>query len=84
MAVKNSLVDFHNLLFEQMQRLADAETPEEVEKECQVAKSMATIGKVAVANAKVLLDAQKVSLEYEGRAPAEGVFAIEYKEGNKK
>lgn len=84
MAVKNSLLDVHNMLLEQMQRLADAETPEEVDSACHVAKNMADIGKVVVDNAKVLLDAQKVSLEYVGKAPTEGVFALECKEGGKK
>ncbi|MDE7431506.1 MAG: hypothetical protein K2N34_06300 [Lachnospiraceae bacterium] len=80
MAVKNSLLDVHNMLLEQMQRLADAETPEEVDSACRVAKSMTDIGKVVVDNAKVVLDAQKVSLEYVGTAPTEGIFAIEHKE----
>ncbi len=62
--VKNTLTDMHNILFEQLERLNDAETPEEVEKEMQRSKSMADIAKVMIENSRTLLDAHKTALEY--------------------
>ena len=63
-STKNSLLDVHNLLMEQMERLMDAETPEEIEKEMGRAKAVADISKVIVDNSKTMLDATKLGIEY--------------------
>ncbi len=61
---QNSLLDVHNLLMEQMERLMDAETPEEIEKEISRAKAVSDVSKVIVDNSKTMLDAVKTGLEY--------------------
>lgn len=76
---KNSLVEVHNMLLEQMERLAQAETEEEIDQACKVAHCMEKVAKVVVANAGIMLRAQEVSLEYTGDNPG-GIFAIEHKE----
>lgn len=79
--VRNTLVDMHNILFEQLERLNDAETPEEVEQEMQRSKSMADIAKVMVENSRTVLDAHKTALEYnyEKAGDTPNIF-IEHKE----
>lgn len=62
--MKNTLVDLHNNLMEQLERLMDAETVEEIEREMQRSKAVSDIAKVVVDNSKLVLDATKISLEY--------------------
>ncbi len=61
---QNSLLDVHNLLMEQMERLMDAESPEEVEREIQRSKAVADVSKVLVDNSKTMLDAARLGLDY--------------------
>lgn len=80
MAKNNSLLDLHNLLMEAAERIMDAETPEELEKEIKVSKALSTVGKVIVDNANTVLQAQTLALEYGGdvKQPNE-MFALENK-----
>ncbi len=82
-STRNSLIDVHNLLMEQMERLMDAETPEEVEKEMGRTKAVSDVAKVIVENSKTMLDAVKTGLEY-GESFSGTILGIEMKEsGNK-
>lgn len=64
--MKNTLLDVHNMILEQMERVMDAESPEEIEKESGRAKVLTGLGKVAVDNSRVMLDAQKMIYESTG------------------
>lgn len=64
--MKNTLLDVHNMLLEQMERVMDAETPEEIEKESKRAKDLTGLGKVVVDNSRVMLDAQKMVYDTTG------------------
>lgn len=64
--MKNTLLDVHNMLLEQMERVMDAETPEEIEKESKRAKDLTGLGKVVVDNSRVMLDAQKIVYDTTG------------------
>lgn len=77
---QNSLLNLHNLLMEAAERIMDADTPEEIDREIKVSKALADVGKVTVANAAVILDAQKTALEY-GLADVNPnkIFALECK-----
>ena len=55
--MKNSLSDLNNNLFEALERLNDAATPEEIEREIERAQAVADIGEVIVRNASVGLKA---------------------------
>ena len=76
---KNSLLDVHNLLMEQMERLMDAEAPEEIEKEISRSKAVADISKVIVDNSKILLDTAKLGIEYNQNFNGT-ILGIEHKE----
>ncbi|MCR5350082.1 MAG: hypothetical protein K6E20_03720 [Acholeplasmatales bacterium] len=78
---KNSLIDVHNLLMEQMERLMDAESPEEIEKEISRSKAVADVSKVIVDNSKTMLDAVKTGLEY-GENFSGTILGIEMKENS--
>lgn len=80
MAKNNTLLDLHNLLMEAAERIMDAETPEELEKEIKVSKALSTVGKVIVDNANTVLQAQSLNLEYGGNTKPNEMFAIECKE----
>lgn len=62
--VKNTLVDLHNILMEQLERLNDAEDDEEIEKEVKRSKAIEGTAKNIIENSKTMLEAQKVALEY--------------------
>lgn len=79
--VKNSLIDVHNILMEQMERLMDADTPEEIEKEISRSKAVADVSKVIVDNSKTMLDAVKTGLEY-GENFSNTILGIEMKENS--
>lgn len=65
MAVRNTLMDMHNILMEQLDRLNDDElTDEELDKEIKRCKAIGDTAKVIVENSKTILEAQKVALEY--------------------
>lgn len=62
MAVRNTLVDLHNILFEQLENLCDDEimdNPEQNEKELKKAIAIKEIAKVIVTNASIMLKAEK-------------------------
>lgn len=62
--MKNSLTDLNNVLFEQLERLADDEA--DLDKEIKRSKAITDVAKNIVENARLLLDAQKHVDEYYG------------------
>lgn len=68
MAIKNTLLDLNNHLFEQLERLNDESlNDKELEKEMKRAKAMTQIASSIVHNASVALDAEKLKAEYGSR-----------------
>ena len=61
---RNKLIDLNNTLFEQLERLNDDLTDEELDKELRRTKAICNIGRIIVDNAQVALDAQKHIDEY--------------------
>lgn len=61
---RNTLLDVHNILVEQLERLMDAETPQELEIESKRAKAVSSTSKAIIGNAAVILKSQKLVLEY--------------------
>lgn len=62
---KNTLGDLNNHLFEQMERLNDDSlTDEQLNKEMDRAKSMASIAQNIVGNANLILKANELRKEY--------------------
>ena len=67
---RNTLGDLNNHLFAQLERLNDEEiTGEELEKEIERSKAVASIAKEIILNARVVLDAKKYSTEYMQESP---------------
>lgn len=64
MSVRNTLIDVHNILMEQLECLNEAETDEELEFECKKSKHICDTAKVIVDNANLILQATKYSNEY--------------------
>lgn len=63
--MKNSLNDLNNHLFEQIERLNDDElTNEQLDKEIKRSKAVSDVSKNIVENAKLMLDATKLKIEY--------------------
>lgn len=65
--MKNSLTDLHNILFEQIERLADDELMEDTERarnERARAKAMSGIASQIINGAKLALNAKKYTDEY--------------------
>ena len=63
--MKNTLLDVHNILMEQLERLSDEDLDDEqLEKEMKRSKSMTDLTKVIVDNSNTMLDAQKLATEY--------------------
>lgn len=62
---RNKLIDLNNALFEQLERLNEADSPEELENELKRSKAICGIGRIIVDNAQVALDAQKHIDEYD-------------------
>lgn len=60
---KNSLNDLHNILFETLERLNDAEE-DEIDFEVEKAKAITNIAKVMVDNSRTMLEAQELRAEY--------------------
>lgn len=58
--MNNTLGDLNNHLFEALERLNDAETPEEIEQEINRAGAVANIGEAIVKNAALGLKAVEV------------------------
>lgn len=64
MAVKNTIVDLHNMLMEQMERLNDEDlTAEDLERETKRTDSMVKLGRVICDNTTNMIAAQKVMIE---------------------
>lgn len=74
---KNSLLDMHDILMEQLQRLNEAETEQEIAVETEKAKSMSGIARVIIDNSRTLLDAQKAAYDQGVEIPKGTVFQIE-------
>lgn len=63
--MKNSLVDLNNHLFEQLERLNDDDlSDEQLKKEIDRSKSMTEVASKIIDNAKIVLDAHKITIEY--------------------
>lgn len=79
--MKNNLVDLHNIMMEQLQRLNEAESGDEIQQETARAKEMSNVARNIVDNAKVMLEAQKVYAESSGALinPNGTIFQIENK-----
>jgi len=56
---RNTLVDLQNHLFEQLERLNDAETEDELQIELDRSKAVSDIAKNVIDNGKLVLEAQK-------------------------
>ena len=68
MSTPNKLADLNNHLFETLERLNDDELMElNPEEEVKRARAIAEIGKVIVANGKLVLDAHKYGSRQEDR-----------------
>ena len=65
MGIQNTMLDLNNHLFMQLERLGDEDlADEELEKECKRAKAIAAVSERIIDNAKVVLEAKKVSLDW--------------------
>ena len=62
--MKNTLNDLTNYLFESLERLQDAETTEELEKEVTRSEAVTKVASKIIDNANILLQAQKHADEY--------------------
>jgi len=63
--MKNKLTDLNNHLFEALERLNDDLKAEELEQEIKRSKAIAQVAGQLVASASLVLDAQKLQLEYD-------------------
>lgn len=80
---RNTLNDLNNHLFEQIERISDDElTEEQFEREVQRSRTISSLAKGVVNNARVMLDAQKHRDEYYGSSTREEIPEI-LKIGNK-
>lgn len=59
MKIKNKLTDLNNHLFEQLEKLTDAEPGEELELELKRAKAVASIASNIIDNGNLMLDTMK-------------------------
>lgn len=57
-------MDLNNVLFEQLERLQEAESNEELETELKRANAVTGVSSQIVKNAALMLDAEKIRLEY--------------------
>lgn len=69
---RNRLVDLHNILFEQLERLNDEElSDKDLERELERTKAMVEVGKTIIANAQTAVNAQKIVSDYDIRKKSE-------------
>lgn len=55
--MKNSLADLNNHLFEALERLNDAEDPEEIDREIERSRAVSEVGTAIIRNAQTALKA---------------------------
>lgn len=67
--MRNKITDLNNLLFEQLEKLIDAESEEEVAKEINRSKAVSSIATNIVNTANISLEATKIKLEYDVKGP---------------
>lgn len=66
--MRNKSTDLNNHLFEMLERLNDDEViGDKLEEEIQRAKAITDVSKSIIENAKLALDAAKLTAEYSGR-----------------
>lgn len=66
--MRNKSTDLNNHLFEALERLNDNEViGDKLEEEIQRAKAITDVSKSIIENAKLALDAAKLTAEYSGR-----------------
>lgn len=71
MAIKNTMIDLNNHLFEQLERLNDEElSDEKLAKEIERSKAMVGVADKIINNANLVLKATELELEY-SRTPKE-------------
>lgn len=66
--MRNTLGDMHNILMGQLERLDDASL-EEINSEVERSKSMAELATAINANAKVMMEAARLSARIENNIP---------------
>ena len=75
MPVKNTLVDLHNMLMEQIERLNDDElSDDDLDKEVKRTDSMVKIGKVICDNSANMIAAQKIVADAGGYVPPQRIL----------
>lgn len=62
--MKNTISDLNNYLFETLERLVDAETAEDMEKEIKRSKAVSTVATTIIHNGELALDTMKHLDEY--------------------
>ncbi|MGT2833385.1 putative DNA-directed RNA polymerase [Streptococcus phage Javan249] len=66
---KNKLSDLNDHLFMTLERLSDEDlSTEELEQEVERSKAVTNVATKIIDNGKLILDAQKVAAEYNGRS----------------
>lgn len=66
--MKNKLIDLNNHLFAQLERLNDEDLQgDKLKSEADRGKAVAMIAREIIGNGRLVLDAHKVALEYDGR-----------------
>ena len=84
MGVKNKLIDLNDHLFTQMERLSDeTQSEDDLKIEIDRSRQVVAVAKQITANAKTMLDAVKITLEY-GRDTANKMPSILQIEGSSK
>lgn len=70
--VRNKMTDLNNHLFEQLERLNDELTEEELEQELKRSKALANVSRAIIDNTRLALDAEKFKYNagmYDGKMP---------------
>jgi hypothetical protein len=75
--MRNRLIDLNDHLFDQLERLMSADTDKDLQAEVKRSKSVASVGKTIVDNARLAVDAQ--TLINKGIIQADSVAMIESK-----